>query len=267
MTTPGIQDGSPSPTDATRMIMVIRHAEKPLHPAGSPYGVTPHGEEDPHSLTVTGWTRAGALAQLFAPAHGRPPLGLRRPRLHLRLCARRRAQQTLDPDRRPAGRPPGPGDRQTLRRGRRGPPGQGGRRPGRRHPHRLAPRGHPQHLPPPGHRRSVRRPITGLPTGSTSSGPSPSRGTGGGSPRFRNSSCPATCPTRSLLVWTRRGDRSSSCDAQGECRHGEGEERHREGDVVEDAGAHVRAQRSEEEQHQPDGGGDAERSDPEKSDQ
>jgi hypothetical protein len=79
MTTPDIQDGSPSPADTTRMIMVIRHAEKPLHPAGSPYGVTPHGEEDPHSLTVTGWTRAGALAQLFAPSHGRPPVGLRRP--------------------------------------------------------------------------------------------------------------------------------------------------------------------------------------------
>ena len=77
MTTPDIQNGSPA--DSTRMIMIIRHAEKPLHPAGSPYGVTPHGEEDAHSLTVTGWTRAGALAQLFAPAHGRPPLGLRRP--------------------------------------------------------------------------------------------------------------------------------------------------------------------------------------------
>jgi hypothetical protein len=79
MTTPDNQDSPPSPADATRMIMVIRHAEKPLHPVGSPYGVTPHGEEDPHSLTVTGWTRAGALAQLFAPAHSEPPLGLRRP--------------------------------------------------------------------------------------------------------------------------------------------------------------------------------------------
>jgi hypothetical protein len=62
-----------------RMIMVIRHAEKPLHAAGSPHGVTPHGQEDPHSLTVTGWIRAGALVQLFAPAHGDPPAGLRRP--------------------------------------------------------------------------------------------------------------------------------------------------------------------------------------------
>jgi broad specificity phosphatase PhoE len=61
-----------------RMIMLIRHAEKPLHPDG-PCGVTPHGQEDPHSLTVTGWIRAGALVQLFAPAHGDPPAGLRRP--------------------------------------------------------------------------------------------------------------------------------------------------------------------------------------------
>src|SRR5215203_3651150 len=136
MTTPDIQDGSPSPADTTRMIMVIRHAEKPLHPAASPYGVTPHGEEDPHSLTVTGWTRAGALAQLFAPAHGRPPVGLRRPD-SIYASAH-------------AGGPPGSGDRQTLRRGRRGPPGQGGRHPSRCHPHRVAPRGHPRHLPPPG---------------------------------------------------------------------------------------------------------------------
>jgi hypothetical protein len=62
-----------------RVIMIIRHAEKPLHPVRSPYGVTPHGQEDPHSLTVTGWTRAGALAQLLAPAHAHPPPGLRRP--------------------------------------------------------------------------------------------------------------------------------------------------------------------------------------------
>ena len=44
-----------------RMIMVIRHAEKPMHPSGSPHGVNPDGREDPHSLTVTGWIRAGAL--------------------------------------------------------------------------------------------------------------------------------------------------------------------------------------------------------------
>ena len=61
------------------MVMLIRHAEKPLHPAGSPHGVTPEGQHDPHSLTVTGWVRAGALVELFAPSRGNPPAGLRRP--------------------------------------------------------------------------------------------------------------------------------------------------------------------------------------------
>jgi hypothetical protein len=63
----------------TRMIMLIRHAEKPLHPSGSPRGVDPDGQEDPHSLTVTGWIRAGALVELFAPSHGDPRPELRRP--------------------------------------------------------------------------------------------------------------------------------------------------------------------------------------------
>ncbi len=63
----------------TRMIMVIRHAEKPLHPSASPHGVNPDGREDPHSLTVTGWIRAGALVELFAPTRGDPPAELRRP--------------------------------------------------------------------------------------------------------------------------------------------------------------------------------------------
>ena len=63
----------------TRMIMLIRHAEKPLHPSSSPHGINPDGREDPHSLTVTGWIRAGALVELFAPTRGDPPTELRRP--------------------------------------------------------------------------------------------------------------------------------------------------------------------------------------------
>jgi broad specificity phosphatase PhoE len=63
----------------TRMVMLIRHAEKPLHPSGSPHGVNPYGQHDPHSLTVTGWIRAGALVELFAPYRGDPPPELRRP--------------------------------------------------------------------------------------------------------------------------------------------------------------------------------------------
>jgi hypothetical protein len=61
------------------MIMLIRHAEKPLHSSGSPHGVNEDGQPDPHSLTVTGWVRAGALIELFAPSHGRPRADLRRP--------------------------------------------------------------------------------------------------------------------------------------------------------------------------------------------
>lgn len=44
-------------------IMFIRHAEKPEK---AEKGVTPEGEHDDHSLSVRGWTRAGALAALFA---------------------------------------------------------------------------------------------------------------------------------------------------------------------------------------------------------
>lgn len=48
-------------------IMLIRHAEKPTD-APPPHGVSPHGEHDKKALSVRGWTRAGALAALFAPA-------------------------------------------------------------------------------------------------------------------------------------------------------------------------------------------------------
>lgn len=46
-------------------IMIIRHAEKPQG-NGEPAGVSENGVEDPKSLTVRGWQRAGALACLFA---------------------------------------------------------------------------------------------------------------------------------------------------------------------------------------------------------
>ena len=48
-------------------LMFIRHAEKPGD-HGGPHGVNHHGEPDPHSLSVRGWTRAGALAALFGHA-------------------------------------------------------------------------------------------------------------------------------------------------------------------------------------------------------
>lgn len=52
-------------------IMFIRHAEKPEK---DQKGVTLDGEHDEHSLSVRGWTRAGALAALFANASSRTPL-------------------------------------------------------------------------------------------------------------------------------------------------------------------------------------------------
>ena len=48
---------------ANSPIMFIRHAEKPQK---QQKGVTPDGEHDEHSLSVQGWTRAGALAVLFS---------------------------------------------------------------------------------------------------------------------------------------------------------------------------------------------------------
>lgn len=59
-------------------IMFVRHGEKPAD-HGAPHGVDQHGETDPHSLSVRGWTRAGALAVLFdnMPSDRRP--GLARP--------------------------------------------------------------------------------------------------------------------------------------------------------------------------------------------
>ena len=79
MTSPLRRSGGDGPSTDARMIMLIRHAEKPLHPSGSPNGVSPDGQVDHHSLTVTGWIRAGALVELFAPSRGRPPAELRRP--------------------------------------------------------------------------------------------------------------------------------------------------------------------------------------------
>lgn len=46
-------------------IILIRHGEKPSD-EGTPHGVNQHGEHDVHSLSVRGWTRAGALAAMFA---------------------------------------------------------------------------------------------------------------------------------------------------------------------------------------------------------
>jgi hypothetical protein len=55
---------------APRRIMFIRHAEKPIAGAN---GVTKSGEQDPESLIVRGWQRAGALVQFFTSDPTRKP--------------------------------------------------------------------------------------------------------------------------------------------------------------------------------------------------
>ena len=58
--------------------MFIRHGEKPAD-HGTPLGVDRHGQPDQHSLSVRGWTRAGALATLFGHLDDRAGAGLARP--------------------------------------------------------------------------------------------------------------------------------------------------------------------------------------------
>ena len=58
-----------SAKSAATRIMVIRHAEKPAD-TGAPFGVNADGNQDPESLIVQGWQRAGAVASLFAPSRG-----------------------------------------------------------------------------------------------------------------------------------------------------------------------------------------------------
>jgi hypothetical protein len=101
MPDPGRRSHSNGQFTDTRMIMLVRHAEKPLHPGSSPHGVTDDGQHDPHSLTVTGWVRAGALVELFAPSRGEPPAELRRPDA-VYACAHagghsKRSTQTVGP--------------------------------------------------------------------------------------------------------------------------------------------------------------------------
>ena len=64
-----------TPTPSASTIMIIRHAEKPPEPPASPppFGVTPEGRQDDHSLSVRGWQRAGALATFFSPSRTTPP--------------------------------------------------------------------------------------------------------------------------------------------------------------------------------------------------
>jgi broad specificity phosphatase PhoE len=62
----------------TKKILVIRHAEKPVHHGAR--GVEANGQPDAESLTPQGWQRAGALVRFFAPRDHDPPPPLGRPK-------------------------------------------------------------------------------------------------------------------------------------------------------------------------------------------
>ena len=55
---------TPDQSLSSMSIVITRHGEKPSD-SGKPHGINADGEHDPHSLSVRGWTRAGALAGLF----------------------------------------------------------------------------------------------------------------------------------------------------------------------------------------------------------
>ena len=63
--------------DNPPFIMIVRHAEKP--DSDKLHGITEDGSHDHHSLTVTGWVRAGALVELLGSALRVPQAGLRCP--------------------------------------------------------------------------------------------------------------------------------------------------------------------------------------------
>lgn len=69
----GQAENTPSGDSGPALLMFIRHAEDPGVPDESS-GVTQAGDVDARSLSVRGWTRAGALVTLFDPrdADGKP---------------------------------------------------------------------------------------------------------------------------------------------------------------------------------------------------
>jgi hypothetical protein len=73
-----VSDVSTANTSVAQQIMMIRHAEKPRL-AGPPQGVDDSGVADEHSLTVHGWTTAGAILGLFASPDGATRPNLARP--------------------------------------------------------------------------------------------------------------------------------------------------------------------------------------------
>lgn len=82
-TVTGHSAGAAAGAPATRpsgpaTLMIVRHAEKPPD-SGNPRGIDANGDNDKHSLVVTGWARAGALVELFASTRNPPAAGLLKP--------------------------------------------------------------------------------------------------------------------------------------------------------------------------------------------
>jgi hypothetical protein len=75
---PALSTADAATSHGADRIMLIRHGEKPVG-TQPPFGITVNGSVDPLSLTVVGWQRAGALAELFDPAVGAVRSGLTRP--------------------------------------------------------------------------------------------------------------------------------------------------------------------------------------------
>jgi len=102
-------------------ILLIRHAEKPERHTTA-RGVSEEGTLDANELTVQGWQRAGALAQLFTSATTRHPALTAPSRLFAAArtpeSSSRRSISTLEPLARVIGHPVqtsfGPGQEQEL---------------------------------------------------------------------------------------------------------------------------------------------------------
>jgi broad specificity phosphatase PhoE len=69
---------APVTAPAGKVIMVIRHGEKPSR-AALPFGIDLAGQPDTHSLTEQGWIRAASLVGLFVPRPGSGRAALPRP--------------------------------------------------------------------------------------------------------------------------------------------------------------------------------------------
>jgi broad specificity phosphatase PhoE len=73
-----LSPGVPVTAGRGKVIMVIRHGEKPSK-AQVPFGVNLAGQPDTRSLTEQGWVRAASLVELFVPRPGSGRVALPRP--------------------------------------------------------------------------------------------------------------------------------------------------------------------------------------------